>query len=515
MINFDFLHSEGFANAYECFNKHFGWRTHGNGVTSRKNKVVLNHLKNKELLRYVRERCAPRLLAHDISTLKRRLLFEVQSQSRKGTYSLELMGMLFGSNEYKTDEYEGLCVDADKKSVRYVKAGRVHKMRAGKLFRKILESTEIGRILNEETKVWICEEFANDWQAYATAKLPAFELRVNDDFESLYSSSCCSGDMNSCMTDKDLHGFYENSVDASAAALVNEEGLIVARCVIYNDVRDQTGRLWRLAERQYSVDMDIVLQRALIEKLIQGGYIDGYKKVGAGCSESNAFVDNKGNDLSDHRFQIKCVLDFQDELSYQDSFKWYDIESNTAYNYDSAYYTHTLDRIEGEIEETREWDEYHEEYCREVHVVHYRGQEITCSEERLDDFIWVNSCHGYHHYDDCERCCQCGEWYVTEDYGYYSELTGGDYCSYDCQLEGEEEYRKDNMYYSEYDDEWYEHEDEVIDYFAYSYTQGRYVKSTISVDSLNNLIEDCSILKTDHGYFYSSDELLKMYYEIS
>lgn len=510
MVNYKFLNEAGAANAYEAFKKLFGIRTHGNGAKSRKNKVVLNHLKNKALLRYVRESDSPLLLAHDISALKSVLMDEVQSQSRKEKCQLELMGLLFGSNEYQTDEYDGLCVDGDEKSVRYVKEGRVYKMKAGKLFRKILDTTKIGRILNEATKVWICEEFANDWQAYATSKLSDFELRVDDDFESLYSSRRCAGDFGSCMTDKCLEQFYEQSVDASAAALIDKEDLIVARCVIFNAVEDHTGRVWRLAERQYSVDGDLILQRTLVEKLIQGGYIDGYKKVGAGCRESNAFVDDEGNDLSDHRFQINCDLDYGDPMSYQDSFKWYDKDNRIAYNYADTDYSHTLDVIEGEIEDSREWDEYHDEYCDTVCVVYYQGREITCSEESLEDFVWIDRYDKYIHYEDCARCDQCGEWYVIEDDCCYSELTDGDYCSYDCQLEAEEQYREDNMYYSEYDNEWYEDENEVVEYFEYSFIKGQYEKSTISVYSLTELIEDCAILKTDHGYFYSTDELLKM-----
>ncbi len=54
------------------------------------------------------------------------------------------------------------------------------------------------------------------------------------------------------MVDKEQHSFYENAVNASAAYLENEEGKIIARCIIFNEVKDQDGKIWRLAERQYS-----------------------------------------------------------------------------------------------------------------------------------------------------------------------------------------------------------------------------------------------------------------------
>lgn len=62
------------------------------------------------------------------------------------------------------------------------------------------------------------------------------------------------------------------------------------------------------------------MKRLLIDKLIQGDYIDGYKIVGASCHEANAFVDIHGNSLSDKKFEIDCDLELEDTLSYQDSF---------------------------------------------------------------------------------------------------------------------------------------------------------------------------------------------------
>lgn len=77
---------------------------------------------------------------------------------------------------------------------------------------------------------------------------------------------------------------------------------------------------WRLAERQYATDESNTLKRALIDALIKGGHIDGYKRVGAGCGDARAFVDLEENSLSDRKFRIECDLDWDDTLSYQDSF---------------------------------------------------------------------------------------------------------------------------------------------------------------------------------------------------
>lgn len=149
---------------------------------------------------------------------------------------------------------------------------------------------------------------------------------MDDNFSDIYDSDECEGDFYSCMTDKDYHYFYRDSVDTSAAYLKNEQGKIIARCVIFNKVYEEgTNKIWSLAERQYSTNQDDMLKRALVNALIIGGYIDGYKQVGYDCHHSRSFVDIEGDSLEDNNFYIDCNLGTEDTLSYQDSFKWYDM----------------------------------------------------------------------------------------------------------------------------------------------------------------------------------------------
>lgn len=147
------------------------------------------------------------------------------------------------------------------------------------------------------------------------------------------------------MKDKEYHSFYEDAVNASAAYLENEDGMILARCIIYNEVKDRSRKLWKLAERQYSCNDSEVLKRALVDALIRGGHIDGYKKVGAGSGDARCFVDTDGNSLLNLEFSISCNLDYGDTLSYQDSFKWYDMDSKEANNYECGDIT--LDLTDG------------------------------------------------------------------------------------------------------------------------------------------------------------------------
>ncbi|MFR9543026.1 MAG: hypothetical protein SNJ29_13690 [Rikenellaceae bacterium] len=300
------------------------------------------------------------------------------------------------------------------------------------------------------------------------------------------------------MTDKDYHYFYEYFVNASAAYLTNKEGYIVARTIIFNKVYDAaSGRVWRLAERQYSTEDNNVLHRILVDELIKGGHIDGYKQIGAGCSDSRAFVDNEGNSLSDKTFYIDCNIGYGDTLSYQDSFKWLDMDAQRAYNKNLGYNSTALDTTEGEIdgEDESEYDSYHDEYVYEVFTVYVEGREETCDSSRLGDFKYVNG--EWYHVNDIETCARCGNDYVADD-GYFSELTEEHYCDQECYTYGEDDYKEANWHWSEFDEEWFEDESSVVRYMRWSRYLNAYEENTISVESLNE--------KVDAGEFYLIDD---------
>ena len=71
---------------------------------------------------------------------------------------------------------------------------------------------------------------------------------------------------------------------------------------------------------------------------------------------------------------IDCDLETYDRLSYQDSFKWYDIRERVAYNYETSDYDYCLDLTEGSIDgdddddddEYESWDDFHDYGCDET-----------------------------------------------------------------------------------------------------------------------------------------------------
>ena len=439
---------------------------------------------------------------YDMAALQKKV-FEAVLKSgendEKLPYRVELIGKTYYSSRYQTDESKGVYEDLDKSSVRYVniERNRIFKMRAGKFMRELILETEIGKLLSPSVVNWIAGDiFTQQWCTYTYGYTPEIELHVNDDFRSIYDSDCCKGNFDSCMVDKDRTSFYHDAVKAKAAYITDKTGLIVARAVLFTDVTDQDGKKWRLLERQYSSGGDDILKRLLVDKLIQEKHIDGYKIVGASCHEANAFVDTEGNSLSDRMFEIDCELDEEDTLSYQDSFKWYSYSRNKAYNYGNSNSSYNLDTTDlnlygdtDEDEDGGEWDAYHQYYCDDTRLCYRNGREIWVDSDNLDDFVWIESKNEYHHEEDCICCDDCRTHVLLDD-AMYSEVTEEYYCCKECMEKAENEFKRKNWHYSEYDDEWYESLDDITRINIWNETEGIYEEKSICTDTLDNLIEN-------------------------
>lgn len=481
---------------YEDFKYLFGLEIHGNGVKSRKNKILLQHLKNPALIHWCREHNDWSLLhIRSMAELKHLVLSYIRETGKADINlpnKVRLIGNTYWSRQYRTDNMEGICEDFDKKAVRYVntKTEHVYKMKAGKFFTAIIKETELGQILSEQVVNWLSEEFTQDWQTYTYGQTPNVELHVDNNFELIYDEHACR-DFNgcSCMVGRNRHSFYEDAVDAKAAYLMDCDGYVLARAIIFTNVKDENGNKWRLLERQYSKESNEVLKRLLVDLCIKKGHIDGYKQIGAGCSESRAFVANDGTSLADMKFSIHCELEMYDTLSYQDSFKFYDYDRNTAYNYHDVPFDYCLDttdvNLDGDDDDEQEYDEYHNYNCDEVRVCYYHGEEISVDVDNLEDFIYVESEGEYHHKDDVTQCDACGEWLVKEDATYNSDAE-----AYFCNSECEAEYIKANFYYSEYDDDYFHNEEDITTIQKWDEEVQTYKQISISCLSRDYLIRE-------------------------
>ena len=526
------LYIKSFKN-YEEFQEIFGVRVF-DGRKARNNKILLSLLKDKKLFRASVKSGDLSLFAQknlvDLKNLLIHKLYNSGAKSKKLTHRITLLGQTYYSDKYSLDALNGICEDGTPNAVRYVnhESGRVFKMKCGKFMKALIECTKFGKTLPESIVIWLCEEFNRDWQSHVIGKLPKNKLYVNDNFADIYDSSRLKGykedsdSFVSCMVNKGLHSFYKDSVNAKAAYLEDENGMIIARCIIFTEVFDEDGNRYRYAERQYSVGCNDVYKQALVDALIKAGEIDCYKKVGASCHDSTAIVDIHGNSLSNKRFHIDCDLDWEDSLSYQDTFKWYSMCRREADNH--GYGDYQLDVTEGSLAdadndddddpEPDEYDDVHGCYCYEVTEVHYRGQLLDCDADRLSDFTLIDG-EWYYNGDDDEdadwvECPVCGKKMPNPKYWaenlYQFELDHDAkeeiyVCSDECLEQMEDDYKEEHWYYSDYDEAHYEHEEDLTTCYSYNECSGDYEEMTISKQTLEREIQSENLFEWD-GKFY-------------
>lgn len=515
-------------------------RVKDNGETARKNGVLLTFLKSRSMRPYL-ERYG--YSAKDFNsmaalyTIMKDIVYQASwnsysscdgdSSCNKGWsreklgYIVKIMGRDYVSDTYETDGKDGICVDGDLAGYRYVnkeREGRVFKMKIGKMYRHLIDLTTLRDDLPESVKLYLCEEMTREWEAYTSSRINCdYVLHVDDDFKAIYDGTArCEGHFNSCMQDRweEHWKFYRDSVKAKAAYLTigdDPNATIVARCILFTEVtREDTGEVIRVAERQYSTDGDELKQRILIAKLIEGRYIDAYKKTGAGCGDASSFVDLAGNSLRDVKLHIECTVDFGEPMAYQDSFKWYDKTNGVAYNYYNHVYEYDLASTDNYFEEEeKEYDEYHDRYVESTIEVYYQGGWIQCDEEDIDDFRYIE--YGrfdgdYVHEDECEYCEDIDA-YVHENDAHFSEILNAFYYDEEDMWSAEEEYKRDNWYYAEVDDEeygdeaYFEDEDEVTK-IAWSVDfMGDYTFRSISVWRADYLVRWGKAVIIDGKYF--------------
>ena len=507
---------------YEEFKEFFVREVPGKG-RELKNKALLAYLGATELRAYLKDLAKDNPPVGELLTIRdMAALYEIwdtiiQNQSTKAhPYVISIMGNEYGSDKYKTDGRDGICLDGDIRAYRYVNVerDRIFKMKIGKLYKSIIQGTEAGRLLPEPVVLYMCEEMTRQWEAWATTRVPSepYELHVDDDFYAIYDGTGrCKGDFGSCMRGGSHSEFYTESVTAKAAYLTDAEGRIVARCIIFTEVKDdKTGEILRLAERQYSSEGDEMLKRLLIQKLIDGGHIDGYKKMGASCSDSRLFVSNSGESWADRKFSIECTLEvYGGTVSYQDSFKYYNPTADRAYNYSSAYHDYALDTTsiniyeEDDDEEEGTWDEYHQEYIHgDTVTAIYNGHEIEVDEDRLGRFTYCEHDDIYCYDDEVVDTYDCG--YVPDAYDHwYSNMLDRDYRYKETMEEDEAEFKAEHPYYAEYDDEWFGSKDDLARIISVDENQETKIM-TIGKRRLHNLIVGGSAIEVAEDFGIST-----------
>lgn len=417
-----------------------------------KNHILLAFTRSKEMYEWYKDRCELDRF-YGINSMPRLYdeLVRMLQMFKDSGNTIEIGDFFVMSSPiYGMDVQKGLCFDGDIASYRYIRNGKPYKMKVGRMVRHLIDACSLyGAILPETCKLWLCEEIAAKWQTYAKGKTSDLTLVVDDDFEYIYQTENYKNEhsMGSCMEDDNNFYFYNEAVDASAASLRDCNGKVLARCVIYNNATQiETGKKFRLAERQYSIGGTELYKRILVAKLVEAGLCDAYKTVGASCHEPKAWVDVTGQALEHTQFSLPCRLQHEDTISYQDSFKWYDEDKQVAYNFNKGgNLINSLETTDSMYRSEKYYSSWDDDYSDEPVVECFcEGRRYTIAPYNTEyHFRWVDGLGQYHHEDDVRYCECCDVWVLSED-ALTSELVDGYFCCEECLEEAEEQYRKEN-----------------------------------------------------------------------
>jgi len=217
-------------------------------------------------------------------------------------------------------------------------------------------------------------------------------------------------------------------------------------------------------------------------------------------------------------------LEDEDTISYQDSFKWFDYERQTATNYGVGNID--LDTTEESVSfGNRCWSDYNQEYIDEEEAFFvdsrddyfYENQVVSAyvwnsrsydfDEERCfeDDCIEIDGCY-YYAGEDAKYpesngiyiCPRCDDYFVPgRGSSCYSELTEEDYCCLTCMEQAEQEYKEENWMYAEFDDEYVEDEDDVTFAMMWNKVTHLYVETTIKCETLDKLMDSEEAVEID------------------
>lgn len=418
-----------------------------------------------------------------------------KSYGKKNVFNL-MHGCSIRTDAYKADEYNGRCMDGDAGAVRYVKAedGEIYKMKIGKWILSILQNeyNVIDLVGLPLINYWI-ETITAQWKA-SGFNGERFMLKTQKEgltFEHIYSTDNCAGKLGSCMMDDGQYVFYENAVDAEPVALYDQQdSAIVARAVIFHNVKDREGNTYNYLERQYA--KNDLYKELLIDKCYEKGIINIHKSASAGYSDVTEIYNKERQRLEDTFLSVEMNIENGDTISFQDTFRYY--------NYDKKIGTNLM--IYGENPTNRldttdcylnigEWDEYNEEYTEDdlTEVYVWNGTEYfvqTVAEGYAEDRF---GCYEGEYYDELA----------------YSEILDED-VPIDRIGELEEEYKQSYWNYDEFNGEYTE--DNLAQVYVCSGTEYKQMDVSLSY------AEGEFFYSEEEGAFFLSEEEYKDYSEI-
>lgn len=407
-----------------------------NGQRVRKNKVLLatykHYMRNGRVGALIRSKDDT---IRGLSELVSFARWELRALSFSCKFSINLDGYRWGSNSYYLDENDGATFNDDTGRMVSViddKTGKKVVLNIGRLLRMcaidMMAADTLGEsltnyVIEEQTKKYISERAASE-----------YDLKLDDDFEYIYNSynHINGAGFGSCMVNDGYHTFYSNCCDAQAAALIHRPtGKMAARCIVWSSAKsEETGKVYRLAERQYSAESSVVLMQMLVSKLYAAQKIDGHRPASGG----RTFVDVDGKVIGGI-LSVPCNIDYDEYVSYQDSFYLYDYQAKRAYNgrLNGSQNFLELDTTGGRLEGLN-YDEYNDEYTTDSLILVNIYNSVTKDYRQ------------YYVSEDYAR--ECDDWFMYRyeyyDDGVYSELLD-EMVPHTLIKEAEDRWRRNNM----------------------------------------------------------------------
>ncbi len=309
------------------------------------------------------------------------------------------------------------------------KSGKIQLVKWGKIILNALHSLSLPASLPASVVNHVAEKLTE--QCSAAVLKDAVALRVDDDFAAAYSSEACGGvDFHSCMCDAGYWPFYRNAVTAKVAALVGADGAIKARAILWPEVHGYTdpntgeGKTLRMLDRVYFAAERY--GKILLSKVTAAGLVDIYKPIGCDCRQATniqAVNPDTLPGLIPCLLWVNCTLNGGNAVSYQDTFKEYDPETNRASVEDDVDETEYFDLGTTSGVYHRYYDEWAREYTSEDLVaVYYQDARYMTAESNADEYFVRCYDGNLYHHQEVALCAECGWHYPQEKTRYFSGL---------------------------------------------------------------------------------------------
>lgn len=286
---------------------------------------------------------------------------------------------------------------------------------------------------------------------------PGFKLKVDEDFEFIYSSrnAIAHHSFGSCQCDKELYDFYDNIKGAKAISLLNEDGYMVARAIYYTEIHDfdDDSKIYRGIERIYGYSDEYKLM--LLHKAINDGLVDIFKTIDAGAYDTRLWrkimPDGSEIKLDDARLYVNLFHEYDDDdpVAWGDSFRWYSPNDEKIYNFEieDGIECNNYDRDFTFSDIRGWWNEYSQCYQSNdetQYEVYYRGEYISVTYDERSEYFYKIGCTWYEK-DSLNYSDYDDRYYLDDDSTWCSRIS--DYVGNDNLVE----------VYTDYENDEYEH----------------------------------------------------------